>query len=129
MSTALPYDSRIFPLAPPEMSLRLYDLVNHALHHGQLKKGVNESLKAVQRDRADLVLIAADADPISVVLEVPTESEAKVVTYVFVPSKDMLGRACGLSSPVVCCTILADQKWPLRGTVANFKTEVEKLLI
>jgi ribosomal protein L7Ae-like RNA K-turn-binding protein len=44
--------------------------------------------------------MAADTEPIEILLHLPLLAEDKNVPYVFVPSKAALGRACGVSRPV-----------------------------
>jgi len=44
--------------------------------------------------------MAADTEPIEILLHLPLLAEDKNVPYVFVPSKAALGRACGVTRPV-----------------------------
>jgi U4/U6 small nuclear ribonucleoprotein SNU13 len=46
--------------------------------------------------------MAADTEPIEILLHLPLLAEDKNVPYVFVPSKAALGRACGVTRPVSC---------------------------
>ncbi len=48
---------------PKEMSDKAYQLVQIAKDSGKLRKGTNESTKAIERAVAKLVLIAEDVDP------------------------------------------------------------------
>ena len=59
----------------------------------------------------------------------PLLCEDKNVPYVFVPSKIALGRACGVTRPVVACSIVSDSKSQLNGQIDSIKIEIEKLLI
>uniref|UniRef100_A0A671K5D4 Ribosomal protein eL8/eL30/eS12/Gadd45 domain-containing protein n=1 Tax=Sinocyclocheilus anshuiensis TaxID=1608454 RepID=A0A671K5D4_9TELE len=43
--------------------------------------------------------MAADAEPLEIILHLPLLCEDKNVPYVFVRSKQALGRACGVSRP------------------------------
>lgn len=81
---------------PPELAEKAYEAVRIAKDTGKIKKGTNETTKAVERGMAKLVLIAEDVDPPEVVAHLPLLCEEKKVPYVYVPSKDKLGQACGI---------------------------------
>lgn len=51
------------------------------------------------------------------------------VPYVFVRSKVALGRACGVSRPVIACSITAKEMSPLESQVTELKDTIEKILI
>jgi len=63
---------------------------------GQVKKGTNESTKAIERGNADLVLIAEDVQPEEIVMHLPELADEKGVPFVFVSEQDELGHAAGL---------------------------------
>lgn len=63
---------------------------------GRVKKGTNETTKAVERGNADLVYIAEDVQPEEVVMHLPELSDEKDVPYVFIETQDELGQAAGL---------------------------------
>ena len=73
--------------------------------------------------------MAADAQPLEIILHIPLLCEDKNVPYVFVPSKIALGRACGVTSPVVACSIISDENSQLKDAINHMKIEIEKLLI
>lgn len=54
----------------------------------------------------ELVILAADTDPIEIVMNIPGKCEEKNVTYCFVESQAILGRACGIKRPVVAAAII-----------------------
>ena len=51
------------------------------------------------------------------------------VPYVFVPSKVSLGRACGVSRPVIAASITTNEESQLKPQIQTLKTAIEKLLI
>ena len=51
------------------------------------------------------------------------------VPYVFVRSKTALGRACGVSRPVVACSITAKDGSQLNSQIQDLKNAVEQILI
>jgi large subunit ribosomal protein L7Ae len=82
---------------PPEIAEKAYELVNKArTTGGKIKKGVNETTKAVERGEAKFVVIAEDVNPPEVVLHLPYLCEEKKVPYLYVPSKARLGQAAGI---------------------------------
>lgn len=82
---------------PPEVSEKAYEMVKKARESGgKVKKGTNETTKAVERGLAKLVLIAEDVDPPEVVMHLPLLCEEKKVPYLYVPSKKRLGESAGI---------------------------------
>ncbi|MCX8208340.1 MAG: 50S ribosomal protein L7Ae [Sulfolobales archaeon] len=82
---------------PPAVSEKAYEAVKKARESGgKIKKGTNETTKAVERGQAKLVVIAADVDPPEVVLHLPYLCDEKKVPYVYVPSKKRLGEVVGI---------------------------------
>ncbi len=63
---------------------------------GRVKKGTNETTKAVERGTAELILIAEDVQPEEIVMHLPELAAEKGVPYVFVGQQDDVGRASGL---------------------------------
>jgi len=82
---------------PPEVAEKAYEAVKRARETGgKVRKGVNETTKAVERGLAKLVIIAEDVDPPEVVMHLPLLCEEKKVPYLYVPSKKKLGEAAGI---------------------------------
>ena len=121
--------SRAFPLADSKHTNSLLDLAQQAQNYKQLKKGANEVTKSLNRGQAQLVLLAADAEPLEIILHLPLLCEDKNVPYVFLKSKAALGRACGVSRPVIACVINGDKSSPLKPQIDEAKDAVEQLLI
>jgi U4/U6 small nuclear ribonucleoprotein SNU13 len=71
----------------------------------------------------------ADTEPIEILLHLPLLCEDKNVPYVFVPSKTALGRACGVSRPVIACSVTTNEASDLKPQILTLKTQIEKLLI
>ncbi|CAK9137615.1 unnamed protein product [Ilex paraguariensis] len=51
------------------------------------------------------------------------------VPYVFVPSKQALGRACGVTRPVISCSVTSNEGSQLKSQIQQLKDAIEKLLI
>ncbi|OUC45172.1 peptidoglycan binding domain protein [Trichinella nativa] len=123
-----------FPLANVELSQKILDLIQQSVNYRQIKKGANEekyvsATKTLNRGIAELIVLAADAEPIEIVLHLPLLCEDKNVPYVFVKSKAALGRACGVSRPVIACSVTTNEGSQLKSQIQRIKEEVEKLLI
>lgn len=54
---------------------------------------------------------------------------AQNVPYVFVPSKAALGRACGVSRPVIAASVTTNEGSQLKTQIQQLKIAIEKLLI
>ncbi|MFC7154776.1 50S ribosomal protein L7Ae [Halomarina halobia] len=63
---------------------------------GSVKKGTNETTKAVERGNAALVYIAEDVQPEEVVMHLPELCDEKEVPFLFVETQDEIGHAAGL---------------------------------
>ena len=83
------------------MTTKILNLVQQASNYKQLRKGANEATKTLNRGQAEFIVLAADSEPLEILLHIPLLCEDKNVPYVFVRSKQALGRACGVSRPVI----------------------------
>jgi large subunit ribosomal protein L7Ae len=82
---------------PPELAEKVYEAVKKVREAGgKIKKGTNETTKAVERGQARLVVIAEDVDPPEIVAHLPLLCDEKKIPYVYVPSKQKLGEAAGI---------------------------------
>jgi len=83
---------------PQELAEMTYNVVSMAKQTGVVKRGSNETTKMIERGLAKLVVIAEDVDPPEIVMHLPLLCEEKGVPYIYVPSKERLGKAVGLAS-------------------------------
>lgn len=120
---------KAFPLADADLTIALLDLVQQATNYKQTKKGANEATKTLNRGISEMIIMAADAEPIEILLHLPLLCEDKNVPYVFVPSKVALGRACGVSRPVIACSITTNEASQLKSTIDGMKIKIEQLLV
>jgi U4/U6 small nuclear ribonucleoprotein SNU13 len=123
------YNPKVFPLADAKASNSLLDLVQQAQHYQQLKKGANEATKSLNRGQADLIILAADTEPLEILMHLPLLCEDKSVPYVFVPSKAALGRACGVSRAVIAVSVMIAKGSPLKAQIDEAREAVEQMLI
>ena len=120
---------KAYPLADAELSVRILDLVQQSCNYKQLKKGANEATKTLNRGISEFVVLAADAEPLEILLHLPLLCEDKNVPYVFVPTKIALGRACGVSRPVIACSVTSNEASQLKDSIQKIKDQIEQLLI
>ena len=119
-------NEKIFPKATKELQSKLIDFVQQAATKKLIKKGANEATKALSRGKAEVIIMAADTEPVEIVLHLPILCEDKNVPYVFVNSKAALGRACGVSRPVVAVAVLSDNG-NFKKNIEDIRDEIEKL--
>ena len=120
---------KAFPLADAQLCITILDVIQQAANYKQLKKGANEATKTLNRGIAELIVMAADAEPLEILLHLPLLCEDKNVPYVFVPSKMALGRSCGVSRPVIAASITTNEGSQLKNQIQSLKDQIEKLLI
>jgi len=120
---------KAYPLADPTLTQSILDLVQQASNYKQLRKGANEATKTLNRGISEFIVMAADAEPLEIVLHLPLLCEDKNVPYVFIRSKQALGRACGVSRPVIACSVTMLEGSQLKSTITNVQNLIEKLLI
>ena len=85
--------------------------------------------KTLNRGTAEIVILAADTSPLAILLHLPLLAEDKNVPYVYVPSKLALGRATGVSRPVIAASITTNEASDLMGQIRAVKDKVERLMI
>ena len=122
-------NKKAYPLADQSLSTTILDLVQQASNFKQLKKGANEATKTLNRGISEFIVMAADTEPLEIVLHLPLLCEDKNVPYVFVPSKVALGRACGVSRSVVSCSVTTNDQSQLADQIKKLKIKIEQLLI
>ncbi|GMI97670.1 hypothetical protein like AT5G20160 [Hibiscus trionum] len=127
--TGEPVNPKAYPLADAQLTTTILDLVQQAANYKQLKKGANEATKTLNRGISEFVVMAADTEPLEILLHLPLLAEDKNVPYVFVPSKQALGRACGVTRPVISCSVTTNEGSQLKSQIQQLKDAIEKLLI
>eukprot|EP00052_Salpingoeca_macrocollata_P034447 m.11545 g.11545 ORF g.11545 m.11545 type:complete len:128 (-) comp6490_c0_seq1:161-544(-) len=120
---------KAYPLAKDKLGASILDLVQRATEYQQLKKGANEATKALNRGIAEFVVMAADTEPLEILLHLPLLCEDKNVPYVFVLSKQALGRACGVSRPVIAACVTVNEASQLKSQINAIKVDIENLMV
>ncbi len=95
---------------PKEVVDAAYEALQLATQTGSVRKGTNETTKAIERAQAKLVVIAEDVDPPEAVAHLPLICDERKISYVFVPSKQKIGSATGIDVPAAaaCITDVGD---------------------
>ncbi|VVC02050.1 50S ribosomal protein L7Ae [uncultured archaeon] len=107
---------------PKDVQAKALEAITVASDTGRIRKGANETTKAIEGGNATLVVIAEDVDPEEVVMHLPMICGEKNVPYCYVPTKKELGASAGLSVP---CAAIAIEK---PGNAAEIvKSIAEKL--
>jgi U4/U6 small nuclear ribonucleoprotein SNU13 len=120
---------KAYPLADAKLTVSILDLVQQATNYKQIKKGANEATKTLNRGISEFIVMAADTEPLEILLHLPLLCEDKNVPYVFVPSKVALGRACGVSRPVIGASITSNDASQLGPQIQSMREQIEQLLI
>ncbi|PSP93117.1 50S ribosomal protein L7ae [Halobacteriales archaeon QS_4_62_28] len=81
---------------PADLAEDALEALEVARDTGSVKKGTNETTKAIERGNADLVLVAEDVQPEEIVMHIPDIADEKDVPFLFVAEQDDLGHAAGL---------------------------------
>jgi len=113
---------------PKDLVNAIYEAVRLAKQSGMVRKGTNETTKAIERGISKLVIIAEDVEPPEVVAHLPILCDERTSKYVFVPSNKDLGNALGIEVGSAAATIIdagesqqiLDQ---ITGTVDNLKNK------
>ncbi|MFA5183510.1 MAG: 50S ribosomal protein L7Ae [Syntrophales bacterium] len=90
---------------PKDVQSKALEAITVAADTGRIRKGANETTKAIEGGNAALVVIAEDVDPEEVVLHLPMICGEKNVPYCYVPTKKELGAAAGLGVQCAAITI------------------------
>ena len=108
------------PIAPLPLTSKIFDLLQQCLITKQVRKGINETVKLINKENVELVILAANANPLELLASLPMICEEKSIPYCFVPEAAGLGRACGIKRPIICCSIL-------KGSSANVNSQIDLL--
>ena len=113
---------------PKDVANKILQTLELARNTGKVKKGTNETTKAIERGTAKLVVIAEDVQPPEIVMHLPILCEEKKIPCVFIPNKEELGTAAGLEVPTSAVTVIdaGDARAQLKEVVDGLKREAPK---
>ena len=106
-----------------EIADAAYEALQISSKTGIVRKGTNETTKAIERAQAKLVVIAEDVDPPEVVAHLPLLCEERKIPYIFVPNKEKIGNAVGIdvSAASVCIVKEGDAAGLVKEIVARIE--------
>jgi large subunit ribosomal protein L7Ae len=82
---------------PEEIAQKTEEALESAKNSGKVAKGTNEVTKFIERGDAKLVIIAEDVDPAEIVAHLPVLAEENEIPFAYLPTKEKVGAAAGLS--------------------------------
>ncbi|MCS7115927.1 MAG: 50S ribosomal protein L7Ae [Nitrososphaerota archaeon] len=111
---------------PKEISEATYEALRQARQTGKVRKGTNETTKAIERGLAKLVVIAEDVEPPEVVAHLPIICEERKIPYVYVPSKAQMGSVLGIDvSAASACIVEPGEAQGLLEQIINAISKVK----
>jgi U4/U6 small nuclear ribonucleoprotein SNU13 len=103
--------------------------------------------KTLNRGIAEFILLTADTEPLEILLHLPLLCEEKVrllcridygtslmdplqnVPYIFIESKAALGRACGVTRPVIAASVTTNESRELQSQIQTIKKAIDRLMV
>jgi large subunit ribosomal protein L7Ae len=110
---------------PKELADAAYEALQISTKTGAVRKGTNETTKAIERAQAKLVVIAEDVDPPEVVAHLPLLCEERKIPYIFVPTREQVGKAIGIDVPAAAACIV--KEGDAVGLVKEIVTRTEQM--
>jgi len=109
---------------PKDLVDKILQALEVAKNTGKIRKGTNETTKAIERGEAKLVVLAKDVEPKEIVMHLPVLAEEKKCDCVFIPSKEELGRAVGInvSTAAACIVKPGEAKDLVEDIIKKIKT-------
>lgn len=89
---------------PDDIQQRILELFDIARNTGKIKKGTNETTKAIEKGSAKMVIIAGDVQPPEIVMHLGPLCEEKGISYAFINTKKQIGSVIGVN---VSCSAAA----------------------
>jgi large subunit ribosomal protein L7Ae len=113
-------------VTPKEVADAAYEALKTARETGKIRKGTNEATKSIERGKAKLVLIAENVQPPEIVAHLPLLCEERKAPYVYVPDKNKIGEALGIS--VSSAAAVIEETGEAEGLVAEIAKKVQELV-
>lgn len=110
---------------PADLQEDAIEALEVARDTGSVKKGTNETTKAIERGNAELVVIAEDVQPEEIVMHLPELADERDVPFVFVASQDDVGHAAGLEVGSAAAAVV--EPGEAREAVDDIAAKVEDL--
>ncbi|MBN3277771.1 NHP2 protein, partial [Polyodon spathula] len=92
------------PLASRKVTKKIYKCIKKASKLKQIRRGVKEVQKFINKGEKGIVVLAGDTLPIDVYCHIPVMCEERNLPYTYIPSKVDLGTSAGSKRPT--CVIM-----------------------
>ncbi|KYO24130.1 H/ACA ribonucleoprotein complex subunit 2 [Alligator mississippiensis] len=99
------------PLASRKLTRKLYKCIKKAAKHKQIRRGVKEVQKFINKGEKGIVVLAGDTLPIEVYCHIPVMCEDRSLPYAYIPSKTDLGTAAGSKRPTCVIMIKPNEEY------------------
>ncbi len=113
-----------------EVSKELADKTHEALRlakdSGKLRRGVNETTKAIERGHAKLVVMAEDVTPEEILMHLPILCSEKQIPFCYVSSKQELGKSSGIEVPTSAIAITEEGE--AKRLIADISSKIKTLV-
>ncbi|EGA58930.1 Snu13p [Saccharomyces cerevisiae FostersB] len=120
---------KAFPLADAALTQQILDVVQQAANLRQLKKGCQRSYQNFEPWYLRIHhLWLLTVNLLKSYCNLPLLCEDKNVPYVFVPSRVALGRACGVSRPVIAASITTNDASAIKTQIYAVKDKIETFI-
>ncbi len=110
---------------PADLADDALEALEVARDTGRVKKGTNETTKAIERGNAELVYVAEDVSPEEIVMHIPDLASEKGIPVVFIETQDDVGHAAGLEVGSAAAAIV--DAGEASGDVEDIASKVEDL--
>ncbi len=87
---------------------KILEAVEIARTTGKIRKGANETTKAIEKGQAKLVVYASDVTPKEIIMHLPLLCKDKNILCVAVSKKEDLGAAAGLPVSTAAVAIVKE---------------------
>jgi len=106
-----------------ELIDKAYEAVEVAKATGKIKKGSNETTKAIERGTAKLVVVAKDVTPPEITMHIPLLCKEKDILCIEVPTREELGAAAGIDVSTVSVAIT--QEGEAKDIIKELKSKIK----
>lgn len=112
---------------PSELVDASLEALRQARQTGKIRKGTNESTKAIERGIAKLVIMAEDVEPPEVVAHIPVICAEMKIPYIFVPNKQQIGDSIGIDvGAAAACVIESGDAEGLLDQIIESISKIKK---
>jgi large subunit ribosomal protein L7Ae len=113
--------------APDKLKEKSLEFLTKVVDNGgKIKKGMNETTKCIERQKAKFIAIASDVDPPEIVYHIPILCDEKKVPYIMIDTKEALGKSVKLQVPCSAVAVI-DVPKNLSDDLKNIQKDIDEL--